>query len=102
EKLITKELIPYENEEEFVLKNKQLDDCFVMDDDKIEFITPSYQLKITSDVAQNYLQMYTPPHKTLIAIEPMTGISNSFNNHIGLQVLAPTKSYEITWNLSIN
>ena len=102
EKLITKELISYENEGDFTINNKQLDDCFVMDDDIIEFITPEYQLKITSDVAQNYLQMYTPPHKTLIAIEPMTGISNSFNNHIGLQVLAPTKTYEITWNVSIN
>ena len=102
EKLITKEIIPYENDEIFLIKDKQLDDCFVMDDDIIEFITPEYQLKITSDVAQNYLQMYTPPHKTLIAIEPMTGISNSFNNHIGLQVLAPTKTYEITWNVSIN
>lgn len=101
EKLITKELLPYGNEEEFVLNNKQLDDCFMMDDDKIEFITPSYQLKITSDAAQSYLQMFTPPHRLLIAIEPMTGISNSFNNGIGLQVLAPAKTYEITWHLSI-
>ncbi|WP_445747602.1 aldose 1-epimerase [Polaribacter sp.] len=101
EKLITKELIPFKNEGDFTIKNKQLDDCFVMDDDTIEFITPEYQLKITSDVAQNYLQMYTPPHKTLIAIEPMTGISNSFNNQIGLQVLAPSETYEITWHLSI-
>jgi aldose 1-epimerase len=102
EKLITKALIPFENTEDFAIKNKQLDDCFVMNDDLIQFITPTYQLAITSDTTQNYLQMYTPPHKTLIAIEPMTGISNSFNNKIGLQVLAPQQSFEITWKLAIH
>lgn len=102
EKLITKEIIPYQNDEDFIIKNQQLDDCFVMNDNKIQFETPEYQLEITSDAAQNYLQMYTPPNRNLIAIEPMTGISNSFNNHIGLQVLAPSKTYAITWNLSIN
>ena len=101
EKLITKEIIPYENDEIFEIKDKQLDDCFVMDDNKIQFETAEYQLEITSDAAQNFLQMYTPPNRNLIAIEPMTGISNSFNNKIGLQVLAPEKTYEITWNLSI-
>jgi aldose 1-epimerase len=95
-------LIPFENTEDFAIKNKQLDDCFVMNDDLIQFITPTYQLAITSDTTQNYLQMYTPPHKTLIAIEPMTGISNSFNNKIGLQVLAPQQSFEITWKLAIH
>lgn len=102
EKLITKELIPFTNEGVFAIENKQLDDCFVMNDAVIEFETNEYQLKITSDASQNYLQMYTPPHKTLIAIEPMTGISNSFNNTIGLQVLAPSKTFNITWNLTIN
>jgi aldose 1-epimerase len=102
EKLITKELIPFANEGDFAIENKQLDDCFVMNDAVIEFETNEYQLKITSDVPQNYLQMYTPPHRTLIAIEPMTGISNSFNNGIGLQVLAPSKTYTISWNLTIN
>ena len=101
EKLITKEIIPYKNDEIFEIKDKQLDDCFVMDDNKIQFETAEYQLEITSDAAPNFLQMYTPPNRNLIAIEPMTGISNSFNNKIGLQVLAPEKTYEITWNLSI-
>lgn len=101
EKLITKEIIPYVNKGEFVIEDQQLDDCFVMNDNKIQFETPEYQLEITSDAAQNYLQMYTPPNRNLIAIEPMTGISNSFNNNIGLQVLEPAKTHKITWNLSI-
>ena len=101
EKLITKELVLFTNEGDFAIENKQLDDCFVMNDAVIEFETNEYQVTITSDAAQNYLQMFTPPHRMLIAIEPMTGISNSFNNGIGLQVLAPAKTYEINWHLSI-
>lgn len=101
EKLITKELVLFTNEGDFAIENKQLDDCFVMNDAIIEFETNEYQVTITSDAAQNYLQMFTPPHRMLIAIEPMTGISNSFNNGIGLQVLAPAKTYEINWHLSI-
>jgi len=101
EKLITKELVLFTNEGDFAIENKHLDDCFVMNDAVIEFETNEYQVTITSDAAQNYLQMFTPPHRMLIAIEPMTGISNSFNNGIGLQVLAPAKTYEINWHLSI-
>ena len=101
EKFITKELVLFTNEGDFAIENKQLDDCFVMNDAVIEFETNEYQVTITSDAAQNYLQMFTPPHRMLIAIEPMTGISNSFNNGIGLQVLAPAKTYEINWHLSI-
>ena len=101
EKLITKELVLFTNEGDFAIENKQIDDCFVINDAIIEFETNEYQVTITSDAAQNYLQMFTPPHRMLIAIEPMTGISNSFNNGIGLQVLAPAKTYEINWHLSI-
>ena len=43
--------------------------------------------------------MYTPPGFSIIAIEPMTGISNSFNNKIGLQVLQPSESYSLSWNV---
>jgi aldose 1-epimerase len=33
----------------------------------------------------------------------MTGVSNSFNNKIGLQVLEPNASYSLTWIIkSIN
>jgi aldose 1-epimerase len=48
------------------------------------------------------LQLYTPKGLPLIAIEPMTGISNSFNNKIGLQVLKPNETYSITWNVKFN
>ena len=37
----------------------------------------------------NFLQIYTPPHRKSIAIEPMTCAPNAFNNQMGLIILAP-------------
>lgn len=99
--LITKELIPYSSDDIFKIEDKQLDDCFVLTDNRIQFFTPMYSLEITTDVAENYLQMYTPENRSIIAIEPMTGISNSFNNKIGLQVLPSKKSYSVAWNVKV-
>lgn len=99
--LITKEIIETKTERKFSLDNKQLDDCFVLEDHKIQFYTPNYKLKIASNSKENYLQLYTPKNKPIIAIEPMTGISNSFNNKIGLQELAPKETYNLTWGLKL-
>ena len=103
ENLITKEVIDFKSPEIFKIEDKQLDDCFILNTNNIGFTTPTYQIEITTDLEDNYLQMYTPSGFSLIAIEPMTGVSNSFNNKIGLQVLEPNASYSLTWIIkSIN
>ncbi|MDX6746933.1 aldose 1-epimerase [Polaribacter sp. PL03] len=102
ENLITKEIIEYKSDSEFKIEDKQLDDCFILNSNRIDFNTPNYQLEITSNAKDNFLQMYTPKDLPLIAIEPMTGISNSFNNKIGLQVLEPNSTYSLTWKVKIN
>lgn len=102
ENLITKEIVENTQEDVFTLKNKQLDDCFFLEDNIVSFSTPNYELEITSDAKENYLQLYTPKDLPIIAIEPMTGVSDSFNNKIGLQVIESEQSYAIIWNLSIN
>lgn len=102
ESLVTKKVIDHKTEEVFKIEDKQLDDCFILNSDTIEFKTPSYQIEISTNKIENYLQLYTPKDYPLIAIEPMTGISNSFNNKIGLQVLEPNDSYSITWNVKLN
>lgn len=99
--LITKEIIDFKTASNFELEDKQLDDCFVLNDNNIQFSTPNYKLEITSNSKENFLQLYTPKDKRLIAIEPMTGISNSFNNKIGLQELAANKTYSLTWSLKL-
>ncbi|KGL58863.1 aldose 1-epimerase [Polaribacter sp. Hel1_85] len=84
------------------IKDKQLDDCWALNSDKVQFKTPKYQLNFSSSVKENFLQAYTPPRLNTIAIEPTTGVSDSFNNKIGLQTLLPGKEFSITWKIKIN
>lgn len=84
------------------LENKELDDCWRLENPKVFFKTPNYYLSIDSDEPESFLQAYTPPRKNTIAIEPTTGISDSFNNKIGLKELAPKATYSITWRLQLN
>ena len=84
------------------IQNKQLDDCFILNSNTIKFTTPTYQIQIATDQIENYLQVYTPKNSSIIAIEPMTGISNSFNNKIGLQTLEPHNKYELKWTVNFS
>mgnify|MGYP000082499397 CR=1 FL=1 len=77
----------------FKIENKQLDDCWILNSDKVLFQTPKYQIEFSSSAKENFLQAYTPPKENAIAIEPTTGVSDSFNNKIGLQTLEPNKEH---------
>jgi aldose 1-epimerase len=83
------------------IEDKFLDDCFALDSNEIDFETPLYSFALKSSEKDSFLQLYTPPHPNAIAIEPTTGISNSFNNGEGLKTLKPNNSYQINWNLKI-
>ncbi len=41
----------------------------------------------------NYLQVFIPPSKKSIAVEPMTCAADAFNNKMGLIILNPKKSF---------
>ncbi|QTE24019.1 aldose 1-epimerase [Polaribacter cellanae] len=97
--LITKEIVAHKTASKFEIANKQLDDCFVLKDNIVQFSTPKYKLELSSTAKENFLQLYSPKDKPIIAIEPMTGISNSFNNKIGLQELEAKKTYALTWGV---
>ena len=99
---ITTEVVDCNLNMPFYLKDVILDDAYILKSKTIEFLTPEYDLKLSSSEDQNYLQLYTPEGFDAIAIEPMTGVSNSFNNKIGLKSLDPKKSYEICWKLEIH
>ena len=101
ENLITKRVIAIKTNNEYKIEDKQLDDCFILNSDTIEFSTPTYQVEIASSIKENYLQLYTPKDLPIIAIEPMTGISNSHNNKIGLQILEPKKSHSLIWSVKL-
>lgn len=89
------------NETNFEVKDKQLDDCFILNSNKTQFNTPNYKLLISTSSEENFLQIYTPPRANTIAIEPTTGVSDSFNNNMGLQILKPNESHETNWNVTL-
>ena len=85
----------------FQLKAVTLDDCYPLKTNEIDFLTPEYSFKIASTSKENFLQLYTPEVYNVIAIEPMTGAGNNFNNKIGLQTLQPNETYNMKWLLAI-
>jgi aldose 1-epimerase len=84
------------------IKNNKFDDCFILNTNNIKFITPEYDLEMKASSNKTFLQIYTPERKNTIAIEPTTGVSDSFNNKIGLQVLEAGKTYNIRWDINLN
>ena len=101
ERNITTGVEKIENFKSLKIKDQQLDDCWILNSGKVMFNTPLYDLTMTSSVDNNFLQAYTPPKPNTIAVEPTTGVSDSFNNKIGLQELKTKESYDVTWDLKI-
>ena len=85
----------------FQLKDVKLDDGFPLTSNEIDFSTPQYSFNIKSTSKENFLQLYTPDQPNTIAIEPMTGAADNFNNKIGLQTLQPNDIYKVEWMLAI-
>ncbi|MCL6294833.1 aldose 1-epimerase [Jejuia spongiicola] len=100
--LITTGVYKNHLESPFKIRDVQLDDCYILKGNRVEFKTPSYSIEINTNKEENYLQLYNPVNTQVVAIEPMTGISDSFNNKIGLQVLKPNEEYKIEWNINFN
>lgn len=50
-----------------------------------------------------YVQLYTPENRESIAIEPITGATNSFNFHeLGLLELNPNEQFQSKFEISVN
>ena len=60
------------------------------------------ELKIIADSSYPYLQVYTPPYRTSIAIENLSSPPDSFNNGIDLIILKPNEEKIFTTNYCIN
>ena len=98
---IIEKIIDLEMSMPFQIKDTKLDDGFRLENNKIEFLTPEYHLRIISTSENNFLQLYTLEDLNIIAIEPMTGAANNFNNNIGLQILNPNENYDVEWKIII-
>lgn len=101
EQQIITDTIPWNQEMPWLLNEKQLDDCYALRTHVIDFYTPAYKLSMISSAPKNFLQLYTPQQPNVIAIEPMTGITDCFNNGIGLQILHPKDTFRVQWDVSI-
>lgn len=101
ERMITKKVVDDAVHMPLEIKDQQLDNCYVLSDSKVVFKTPKYQMMIDSTASENFFQMYTPPVKNAIALEPVTGVSDSFNNQMGVQELPSGASYQLAWSIKI-
>ena len=79
--------------------DKHFDDCFQLKTPSINFQTPDYKISIEQDIDEPFFQVYTPPIRSFVALEPTTGLADSFNNKIGLRVLKPEEKAAFSWKL---
>lgn len=54
----------------------------------------------TGEDKYNFVQIFTPPHRTSIALEPMTCNIDAFNNGDGLKILAPDETLNGSFGFS--
>jgi aldose 1-epimerase len=101
EDMIPRKIKDINIDEQIQIKDKKLDDCYILKTNTVGFKTPDYSIKIHSSSEKNYIQLYTPKLKNTIAIEPTTGVSNSFNNKIGLQILEKEETYNVQWTINL-
>lgn len=101
ERKITLGLNDIDIDDKVMIANKTLDDCYVLDFNEVKFETPNHSFVLSSTEKESFLHLYTPKRGNTIAIEPTTGISNSFNNGVGLKELEPNDEYTIIWNIAM-
>ncbi len=100
--LVNDEMIPVGMEEfeetELSLQHLTLDDAFRLISPQVILESPLYTLKMNMPEG-SFLQLYTPPSRKAIAVEPMTCIADMFNNKEGLRILKPDESFR--WKIEI-
>lgn len=92
------------------LKGLNPDDCFLISNTGNTVITElsdnfGNTLSLwqeTGDKKLNFLQVYVPPHRKSIAIEPQTCCIDAFNNKTGYFELGPEESTSATLGVKLN
>lgn len=103
ERMIPRELINKVFPNPLSLRNQAFDTGFTTTNSMIGYKTPDYQinLKMEHGAGHQFVQLYTPPHRQSIAIEPMTAATDCYNNSWGIQELKPKAFYRNTWSIEI-
>lgn len=102
---------PFTQELPMLMYRRELDNCFVIDSKSQTTVTELISdnqhvtLRIEQETGEgkfNYLVLYTPPSRDCVAIEPLTGNVNAFNNGEGLNILARGKTISGSINVSLH
>lgn len=81
------------------LKNKNLDDCFVLENTKQAILqNTNYKFIVTAIKGYDFLQVFTPDHRKNIAIEVLSAAPDCFNNGLGLLQIEPNETKEFVVN----
>ncbi|MFP3298312.1 MAG: aldose 1-epimerase [Thermocladium sp.] len=77
----------------------EYDDCFKINKDEIQLIfSEDWGISIKLR-GFHFIQLFTPSWANAVAVEPMTGAPDAFNNGIGLITLGPGKSISPSFNV---
>ncbi len=107
----TGRLIPVDHSQWEAIGGRGFDTCFYVGEEKGQKLTEIYDhsLDVTTNVWQetgrreyNYLQVFIPPSRKSIAVEPMTCAPDAFNNKMGLIVLGPGESFEASYGVYLS
>jgi aldose 1-epimerase len=92
----TGKLSPYEKFTSIKkIGDEVLDNCFELNFAECQPMcvlrnsTSKIEVEIIPGESYPYLQIYTPPHRSSIAIENLSSLPDGFNNGIGLKILTP-------------
>lgn len=83
---------------------EHLDSCFVLSgeaDPLVQIESPEARLSMRVDSPLDYLQLFTPPHRNSLAVEPMSANIDAFNNGMGLRSLPPAGHFSASVELSL-
>lgn len=84
------------------IQNKNLDDCFILENDRKAILQNSdYSFTVTALKGYDFLQVFTPDHRKNIALEVLSAAPDCFNNGMGLLQIAPNESVEFGVNYSL-
>lgn len=77
-----------------------LDDGFILEEPTVILNATTYDMRMNTFINDHsYLQLYTPPSRTSIAIEPMTCEPNVLNSGNGLLKITPKETFE--WKIQL-
>ncbi|MGS0524309.1 aldose epimerase family protein [Zobellia nedashkovskayae] len=83
----------------------ELNHCFVLEKGnviKVKLINSINGREVEiSTKGYPYMQVYIPPNRNCIALEPCTCIPDAFNNQVGSRYLKPSEVWELQFDITI-